>query len=380
MGAEDFSLRPEHGAVVERVFLIGAGVIARFHAVAARLLPRGERIAVAVADPNPAALAAFGEAFPDARRYAAAAEMLAAPAEPGDVVVVATPPFTHRELAIAALESGRHVLCEKPLAMSREEAFDMLRAARRHDRRLGCCSSRFLGLPATDEARRLVASGPLGTLYHASFVNRRQRRRTGIEYQPESRWFLDRARGGGGTLMDWSPYDLTVLNHVLEPIRVEVLAAWTATPETALALPPGTVNDAEQQVGAALRYHRADGQTLDVGFERAACTHGAERTIVELEGTRGAVGWDWLDWQGAGRLTVTRDRDGEAVAETAALGPGDGLHPHHRPLLTFADRVAGRGSPAVVDEQAVFNFSCLRAIDDAAASGRPQTVVLGERA
>ena len=356
-----------------RVCLIGAGVIARHHAAAAERLGGSSRVSLAVADPNPDARQAFRAQFPEARLFADAATMLAEPPSPEDIVVVATPPFAHRELTLAALATGRHVLCEKPLAMDRAEALEMLRSARARNRLLGCCSTRFLGLAATEEAKRAVAGGTLGDLYHATFVNRGQRGRPGIEYQPSSRWFLDRSLSGGGTLMDWAPYDFTTLNHVLEPVRVDVLSAWMASPETALDLSPGTVFDTEQHAGASLRYHRRDGQVLDVTFERAACTHGPERVLVEVEGTRGAVTWDWL---GDGGVTITRDRDGKPASETPSPRVGSPLSPHHRPLVYFAERILGRESLAVVDEQAVFNFSCIRAIYDSVRSGQPQSVHL----
>ena len=374
-----FALASVGDPKASRIYLIGAGVIARHHAAAIAHLPDGERISLAVADPNPEAVATFVEQFGQARVFADAAAMLAEPPRDGDVVIVATPPFTHHDLAIAALRGGRHVLCEKPLAMTQREAREMLATARNAKRLLGCCGNRFLGLATNEETKRIVESGALGDLYHATFVNRRQRGRSGIEYQPATRWFLDSRQSGGGTLMDWSPYDLTTLNHILNPVRVDVLAAWLKTPETALDLPLGTVVDTEQHIGATLRYCRRDGQTINVTFERAACTHGPERVAVEIEGTRGAVTWDWLDWLGAGRVIVTRDRDGQVVAETATLGLGTPLHPHHRPLVFFHRRVQGAEPLAVVDEQAVFNFSCLRAIYDCVRSGQPQLVSLEDR-
>lgn len=379
-GAEAHATVSAAASASARVFLIGAGAIARYHAAAVGHLSGGDETALAMADPDRRALAEFGGEYPEARPFNDARAMLAEPALPGDVVVVATPPFTHRELTLAALASGRHVLCEKPLAMDRTEALEMLRAARAAERLLGCCSTRFLGLAATEEAKRIVEGGELGALYHATFVNRRQRGRSGVEYQPATRWFLDRGLSGGGTLMDWSPYDFTTLNHVLDPVRVDVLAAWMTAPETAVALAPGTVLDTEQHVGASLRYHRRNGQVIDVTFERAACTHGPERVAVEIEGTRGAVAWDWLDWLGTGDVTVSRDRGGKLVAETTTLGVGNSLHPHHRPLVYFHRWVRGEASLAVVDERAVFNFSCIRAIYDCVRTGEPQSVTLEDGA
>jgi hypothetical protein len=83
-------------------------------------------------------------------------------------------------------------------------------------------------------------------------VNRGQRHQTGIESQLETRWFLDNSVNGGGTLMDWGPYDIALLETLIDPVRAEVLSAWLATPETGVNLPPGIVLDTEQHVGASL--------------------------------------------------------------------------------------------------------------------------------
>src|SRR5262249_42983066 len=157
-----------------------------------------------------------------------AVAMLAESARENDIVIIATPPFTHYELACAALATGRHVLCEKPLALDRTQAHEMLAVAQAHQRLLGCCSVRFLHWPPAEAARRLLQEGALGQLYHIRFLSVEQRNRPGIEYQPGTYWFLDQAKSGGGTLMDRAPYEFTMLNDLLAPTRVEVLSAWLA--------------------------------------------------------------------------------------------------------------------------------------------------------
>jgi predicted dehydrogenase len=214
-------------------------------------------------------------------------------------------------------------------------------------------------------------------LYHVSFINRQQRMRVGIEYQPTSRWFLDRSKNGGGTLMDWAPYDFTSLNDVLSPVRVDVVDAWMSTPITALDLPEGTVFDVEEHAGASLRYHLADGSVVPVTYERAACTHGEERSIVEIEGLQGAVSWDWLCFEGKGHVTHSYDQDGNVESNSTVLADESKLGFMDKPLVYFYRRIQGEQTPGVVNEQAVFNFSCIRAIYDCATSGQPQSVVLG---
>ncbi|HEV2528827.1 MAG TPA: Gfo/Idh/MocA family oxidoreductase [Thermomicrobiales bacterium] len=368
-----------HPETVRRITLIGAGMIAREHAAAIGHLPNAGEIALAVADPSPTAREGFLERFPGIRVVADAAELLAEPAQPGDVVIVATPPFTHRALTLQALASGRHVLCEKPLAMDVDEAEEMVAAAERAGRVLAECSNRFLGLPANVAVRDLITAGELGPLTSATFVHRVRRARTGIEYLPDTSWFLNSSRSGGGVLMDWGCYDLSTLIHVLRPVSVDVMSAFSANPETALDLPPGTVFDTDQHVGAALVFHRADGQRVPVAYERAAAIHGTERQVVEIEGTRSAVRWDWLDWQGDGRVTVMTDRDGQPHEDTRTLGV-PAVFCHQRPLVAFAAMLRGEPSETLAGNDALFGLRVLRAVQDAATSGRPQSIARTEMA
>ncbi len=352
-------------------------MIARAHANAIRILPEPDGVQLSVADHDPQALAAFTAQFPHARPFEDASMMLAEPAEPDDIVVVATPPSTHCELTCAALSTNRHVLCEKPLAMNRTQAMQMLETARAKNLLLGCCSVRQLGTPAAVETKRLIQSGKLGNLYHVRFINREQRDRPGIEYQPTSPWFLDQSKSGGGVLMDRGPYDFTLLNDLLQPVRVDVLNAWMANPTTALNLPPDTLFDVEEHIGATLRYHLSGGTTVIVTYERSTCTHGAEHSIAEIEGTMGAVSWDYsLTLRKYSSVTHSYDKDGyvESIKNTYPTTNGT-LMPLNKPLYFFFQSLQRKPSPAVVNEQAVFNFSCLRAIYDCVLSGEPQTIV-----
>ena len=85
-----------------------------------------------------------------------------------DLIDVCTPGDTHAEIAIAALEAGKHVLCEKPLANTVEEAEAMVAAAEKA-RAAGVRSMvgfTYRRVPAIGLARRLVAEGRIGTIHH----------------------------------------------------------------------------------------------------------------------------------------------------------------------------------------------------------------------
>ena len=180
--------------------------------------------------------------------------------------------------------------------------------------------------------------------------------------------------------MDRGPYDFTLLNDLLQPVRVDVLNAWMTSPITALSLPQETLFDVEEHVGATLRYHLADDTKVMVNYERSTCTHGEEQSIAEIEGTRGAVNWDYsLTLRKYSSVTHSYDKDGyvESIKNTYPTTNGT-LMPLNKPLYFFFQRLQNKPSPAVVNEQAVFNFSCLRAIYDYVVTGEPQSVVLAD--
>jgi len=143
-------------------------------------------VAVADAIPETARGAAekFGLAF-----CASPAELLAR--EDVDIVHVATPPFTHRELGLEALAAGKHVLCEKPLAVTLEDAREMVEAARAAGRVLAAnLIMRYDPLAAA--VKRIIDEKLLGEPLHGFFENY-----AGDENLPPEHWFWAREKSGG---------------------------------------------------------------------------------------------------------------------------------------------------------------------------------------
>jgi saccharopine dehydrogenase-like NADP-dependent oxidoreductase len=94
-----------------RIYIIGAGEIAAEHIKAIQRLP--DPVDLAIADPLPVARNRFADRA-GVRLFDDTTRMLAEPAGTNDIVIVATPPFLHSTHAALALQTGRHVLCEKP--------------------------------------------------------------------------------------------------------------------------------------------------------------------------------------------------------------------------------------------------------------------------
>ena len=111
-----------------RIYIIGAGGIARAHAKSAATLPGN--VELKVADIVSEARQAFKAEFPEAEMFEDAKQMLAEEARENDIVVVATPVADHKPSTMLAFDTGRHVLCEKPLGMNLAEAKEMLAVAK----------------------------------------------------------------------------------------------------------------------------------------------------------------------------------------------------------------------------------------------------------
>lgn len=353
-------------------YLVGAGEIAKEHAKALYLLSDRIKVELYVTDINQQTLEKFCKQFVDAVPFSSLDAMLENRANKDDVVIVCTPPVAHYPVVMAALHSGRHVLCEKPLAMNSAQANEMLSAAKQEGRHLSCCSSRSLGLETTQEVKKIIASGGIGEPYHFRFINRQARGRSGVEYQPNSRWFLNSSVSGGGVLMDWGPYDFAVLSDILNPEKVHILSATVAKPATWLDIPVETVNDVEQHVIALMRFEDRDGKSILVNYERSACTHGEPLSVVEIEGVRGAVSWDWFCFDGNGQVSVSSDDQGKPVKNITNFQCR--YHYNHRPILLFLDTLNFGTPPLEMNEQAVFDFNILQAIYECARTNYPQIV------
>jgi predicted dehydrogenase len=112
-----------------------------------------------------------------------------------DAVIVSTPPSLHHDMTIAALDAGKHVLCEKPLARNPEECQDMIDAAHRNQRYLAT-GFNYRFYPSILKARELLDSGIIGELDHV-------RSYTGYSASAHNHeWLHEFDTMGGGTLRD----------------------------------------------------------------------------------------------------------------------------------------------------------------------------------
>jgi predicted dehydrogenase len=150
-----------------RSAIIGTGFVGPFHVDAVRRGGYAEVVALAGSDPARTAARARDLAVP-----LATTDVARLLADPGiDVVHICTPNRTHVELASAALEAGKHVVVEKPVALNASDAAALAALARRLDRHATVAFT-YRGYPMVRRARRLVQAGELGDLrlVHGEYI------------------------------------------------------------------------------------------------------------------------------------------------------------------------------------------------------------------
>jgi predicted dehydrogenase len=296
--------------------LIGAGDIARRRvAPALRDSPLCDLVAISRAHAELAD--AFAKAF-GARRWYPRWQALLADVEI-DSVYIATPVRLHAEQTVAAADAGKHVLCEKPMAMNADECDRMIAACRANGVKLGVAYYRHF-YPAVARTKEIISSGEIGQPVVAQM--------NAFEwFDPEPdhprAWLLNRAVSGGGPMIDFGCHRLEVLLHLFGPAgRTAGLAA-------------NVVFDREVEDTAAVLLQ----------FERGPCaslavTHAARerQDTLHIFGTLGSIHISDLN---SGELRVIAG-DRERVESHP---PAENVH---RPLIDdFVEAVFANREPAV---------------------------------
>jgi len=188
-----------------RVGIVGSGRIARVHARAYRSVARGAL--VACADVQQSAADALARDF-DLDVYADAKAMFAA--SEIDAVLIATPNGLHCEQTIAALESGKHVFCQKPIAMTMAEADRVVAAAKLHPKQILQYGFMVRFTPPMPALRMRVAAGEFGTpIVSRSAI---------FGWEPSAKWFYD-PKQGGGVILDTMVHFADLLLWLFGPVE-----------------------------------------------------------------------------------------------------------------------------------------------------------------
>ncbi|HWC75764.1 MAG TPA: Gfo/Idh/MocA family oxidoreductase [Gemmatimonadales bacterium] len=225
-----------------RIGFIGSGFARRVQLPALAFVPDAK--AVAIASGHVANAESVAREFGIARVYDDGEEL--ARSDDVDLVIVSSTPDTHARYAIAALEAGKHVLCEKPMAIDADEASQMVATSAQHPDRIAWIDHELRYEPNRRRAHELIRSDAIGELRHIELSLKPYLRGDGRPQTSDApwNWWFDASRGGGilgavgSHLIDlcrfWSGSEITYVAGLAETfIRQRKDAAGKVRPVTA---------------------------------------------------------------------------------------------------------------------------------------------------
>ena len=211
---------------VVRVGLIGCGNISGIYLQNSKRFTGVEIVACADLDIVRARLKATEHGIP---RVLSADELLADSAI--DIVLNLTIPNAHAGVSLRAIEAGKHVYSEKPLATVADDGRRILEAAQARNLRVGCAPDTIMG-SALQTCRKVIDAGEIGTPVGASAF---------MTCRGHERWHPDPAfyyQTGGGPMLDMGPYYLAALVHLLGPINRVTGSSRITFPERTITSQP----------------------------------------------------------------------------------------------------------------------------------------------
>jgi len=199
-----------------------------------------------------------------------------------EIVVIATPPHLHLAVAVRAFAAGAHVLCEKPIAMTRAEAETMLIAAAKHAR-VAMTGFNWRFPAAMQELHRRLAAGAVGRVFHASarWLGSRM-----ADASVPATWRADRAQAGHGAMGDMGVHIVDLIRWNLGEIVRVATAGGVAYPERSA---PGVARPADAEDHCTVLAELASGAL--VTFTASRVTHGMNEQAFEVFGSEATLAY-----------------------------------------------------------------------------------------
>ena len=326
--------------------LIGASTIAAEHMIGAIRANGGDIVAVMSASAD------RGNAFAAKHDIPRSMTHLAALVGENDidVVYISTTNELHRGQALAAANAGKHVLCEKPLALTLADARAIVHACRARGVTLG--TNHHLRNAATHRAMRdAILAGRIGRplfarVFHAVYL------------PPHLQgWRIEKPEAGGGVILDITVHDADTLRFVLgaEPVAVSAMTSRSGMAHEGLE--DGVMGVVRFANGVLAQFHDAfTTRYATTGFE----VHGQDGSLI---------GRDCMTQVPKGDVTlVTTTGEEKLRIEHENL--------YVRSVRLFSQAVSGHGSPAATGEDGVKSLAVALAASEAARAGRETPVDL----
>ncbi|MQV99669.1 gfo/Idh/MocA family oxidoreductase [Sinorhizobium medicae] len=268
-----------------------------------------------------------------------------------DAVYISTTNELHHGQALAAIRAGKHVLCEKPLAMSLNDGCEMVLKACEAGVVLG--TNHHLRNAATHRAmREAIAAGKIGRPIAARVFH-------AVHLPPHLQgWRLDKPEAGGGVILDITVHDADTLRFVLDDDPIEAVAISHSAGMGKEGLEDGVMGVLRFRSGVIAQFHDA------------FTTKYAE-TGLEVHGTAGSlIGRNVMTQRPVGTV-VLRNEEGESEL------PLDHRNLYETALSAFHSAIEGQGRPSASGEDGVWSLATGLAVVKAAATGAAVEIETG---
>jgi 1,5-anhydro-D-fructose reductase (1,5-anhydro-D-mannitol-forming) len=321
--------------------LIGASTVAREWIIPAIKAAENSR-AVAVVGSELARTKAYADVNGIPAAYDDLQAFLADPAI--TAVYVSTTNERHAHATIAAARAGKHVLCEKPMALSLQDANAMLEACAEAGVQLGI-NHHLRSMETHRTIQRLVREGAIGKPVAMRLF-------FGVTLPDDLKgWRTSSREAGGGVLFDLTVHDADLIRFLLSEDPVEVVAMTAAT-----GIAQGGLADTAMIVA-----RMQSGLLVQIG-ESFSIAHAD--TSLEIHGTDGAIlARDVLMQRGGGTVSL---RKGSDIANV----PLTHVNAYPRVIQDFNNAIRGRGAPSVSGMDGFKSLAFALAAQEAAATGQ----------
>ena len=321
--------------------VVGASTIGREWMVPAiNAQPDSMVAAVASSDPERGRRYASELGLPTV--YSSIRDLLAEPAI--DAVYIGTTNEWHEPQALAAIEAGKHLLCEKPLALSLDGARKMVAAAEAAGVVMG--TNHHLRNASTHrKTRELIQSGAIGQPLAARVFH-------AVHLPPHLRsWRIDRPDAGGGVILDITVHDADTLRFALSDEVAEVTAMSASQGMGQAGLEDAVMGVMRFRDGAIAQFHDAfTAPHAYTGFE----VHGTEASLY---------GRDVMTQRPTGTVTIRRGSSDEEI-------PVEHENLYERSVRCFNAAIRGEGAPAASGVDGVRSLAVALAVRESAQKGR----------
>ncbi len=264
-----------------------------------------------------------------------------------DAVYISTTNEKHRDEALAAIAAGKHVLCEKPLAMTAEDAAGMVRAAR--EAGVTFATNHHLRCSGSHRTiRDLIVSGRIGKVLSLRIFH-------AVHLPPHLQgWRIDNAAAGGGVIPDITVHDVDTVRFLLGTEPLSVVAGMSSS---------GMGRGVED---SAMSVWQMPGGVMVQSHE--SFTHPFAGSGLEVHGTEGSIfATGVMTQKPLGRIElVTASGREEIPFPTGDL--------YTTGVAEFLAAIRGEGRPAATGEDGVKSLAIALAVREAAASGQRQTI------